>query len=298
MTGKVKYKSAGIVPGRLLNQFSMDENGKYFRIATTDTTNLTGSTINNLFVLDKDLNIVGSIIGLAKGETIYSVRFMGKRAYIVTYRQIDPLFAIDLSDPTDPKVLGKLKIPGYSDYLHPYDENHIIGFGQDTEITNSEWGTGTKITGMKMALFDVTDPTNPKELFSEKIGENGTYSELLNNHKALLFSKEKNIIAFPITISKEADDYMNELKFQGAIVYGLDLEKGFSLKGKIAHMEIKDGYEDYDYSKEVERIIYIKEAFYTLSKSLVKATNMDTMKQLDSLDIEYEENNTYYPYEY
>jgi len=277
------YVTAGSVPGEALNQFSMDEKDGYFRIATTDSDSWDSETnTNNLYVLNEKLEIVGRVEGLAKGEKIYSVRFMADRAYIVTFVETDPLFVIDLSDVTNPTVLGELKIPGYSKYLHPYDEKHIIGFGENTRT--NEYG-GVVTDGMKMALFDVSNPTKPKELYSVDIGEKGTYSELLNNHKALLFSKEKNIIAFPVSISEEVGNYRTKLKFQGAIVYGLDLEKGFNLKGTIAHQEIENGYIDYDYSKNVDRIIYINDSLYTLSESLIKATNMNTMEEQGTLEI-------------
>ena len=274
---KATYVNAGSVPGEVLNQFSMDEKDGYFRIATTDSDNWNSETnTNNLYVLNENLEIVGKVEDLAKGEKIYSVRFMGNRVYMVTFVETDPLFVIDLSDPTNPTVLGELKIPGYSKYLHPYDENHIIGFGENTKT--NEYG-GVVTDGMKMALFDVSNPTNPKELFAVDIGEKGTYSEILNNHKALLFSKEKNIIAFPVSISEQIGEYRTNLKFQGAIVYGLDLESGFNLRGTIAHQQIENGYIDYDYTKAVERIIYINDSLYTLSESLIKSTNMNTMEE-------------------
>jgi len=197
----------------------------------------------------------------------------------VTFVQVDPLFVIDLSDPTNPNVLGELKIPGYSKYLHPYDETHLIGFGEDTKVVNYGYGDIVTTDGMKMALFDVTDPNNPIELYSVKIGEKGTYSELLNNHKALLFSKEKNIIAFPISITEE--DY--QVTFQGAIVYGLDLENGFNLKGQIAHFDLEEDV--YSYRRAVERIIYIEDTLVTLSEELVKATDMNTMEETSKIEI-------------
>ena len=285
--GKVEYSDTGSVPGEVLNQFSMDENNGNFRIATTNSTNWMEETkTNNLYVLDENLKTVGSIENLAKGEKIYSVRFVGNKAYMVTFVQTDPLFVIDLSEPTNPILLGELKIPGYSKYLHPYDENHIIGFGENTETKEN----GSVITiGMKMALFDVTNPTSPKEMYSIDIGDRGTYSELLYNHKSLLFSKEKNIIAFPISISEEENNYRSNLKFQGAIVYGLDLENGFTLKGQIAHMQITDGYKDYDYTKQVERIIYINNNLYTLSKGIIKVTNMENMEEVETINLEIEE---------
>jgi len=126
---------------------------------------------------------------------------------MVTFKQIDPLFVIGLSNPTQPVVLGELKIPGYSEYLHPYDEGHIIGFGQET--TENQWG-GTVTDGFKMALFDVSDVNNPKQKFVEHIGDRGTYSELLRNHKALLFDKDKELLAFPISIQEKIDSSQYE----------------------------------------------------------------------------------------
>ena len=162
----VTYKAAGKVPGEILNQFSMDEDNEYFRIATTDYTR--NNSDNNIYVLDKNMEVVGKLENLAKGERIYSVRFMQNRAYMVTFVETDPLFVIDLKDPYNPQVLGELKIPGYSTYLHPYDETHIIGFGEETKV--NEYG-GVVTDGIKMALFDVTDPSNPKEMFKTNIGD-------------------------------------------------------------------------------------------------------------------------------
>lgn len=285
--GNVDYSAVGTVPGQPLNQFSMDESDSNFRIAVTDSTSWNQETnVNNLYVLNDKLEIIGSLEGLAEGERIYSVRFIGERAYMVTFVQVDPLFVIDLSKPESPVVLGELKVPGYSNYLHPYDENHLIGFGEDAE-TNKDGRTLS--TGMKMALFNVSDPNNPKELYSEKIGERGTHSEILYNHKSLLFSKEKNIIAFPITITEETSNYNNNLKFSGAIIYGLDLDKGFYLKGTIADQEIINGYRDYDYYKVIERIVYIKDTLFTLSKKLVKSVDMQTTKEKGQIEIELSE---------
>ena len=275
------FVKTGTVPGSVLNQFSMDEKDGYFRIATTDSTSWNDeSNTNNLYVLNENLEIVGKIEGLAPGERIYSVRFMGNRAYMVTFVQTDPLFVIDLSNPTNPKVLGELKIPGYSKYLHPYDETHLIGFGENTKVVNYGYGDQVITDGMKMSLFDVTDPENPTEMYSVNIGEEGTYSELLYNHKALLFSKEKNILAFPISIT--GDNY--EVVFQGAIVYGLSLDNGFELKGKISNTS--NNLDKYYSRNSVERIIYIKDTLYTLSKSLIKATDMNTMQPKGSLNLD------------
>ena len=274
------FAKAGDVPGSVLNQFSMDECNGYFRIATTDSTSWNSeSNTNNLYILNENLETIGKIEGLAKGERIYSVRFMGNRAYMVTFVETDPLFVIDLSNPTTPTVLGELKIPGYSKYLHPYDETHLIGIGEDTEVVNYGYGDRVVTNGMKMAMFDVTDPNNPQELYNVKIGEKGTYSELLYNHKALLFSKEKNIIAFPISITD--NDY--KVTFQGAIVYGVSLEKGFELKTKISNSATD--YDRYYSRNRVERIIYIKDTLFTLSNALIKAVDLNTFETKGSIEL-------------
>jgi inhibitor of cysteine peptidase len=202
--GKVDFKARGEVPGTILNQFSMDAYKENFRIATTkgNTWDDTNPSTNNVYILDTDMKTVGSLEGLAPGEKIYSTRFLGDRLYMVTYKQVDPLFAIDLKDPENPKVLGSLKIPGFSEYLHPYDENHIIGFGKET--VENDKGVVT-MEGMKMGMFDVTDVTKPVQKFVEVIGDRGTYSELLNNHKALLFDKDKELLAFPIQIMEKIE---------------------------------------------------------------------------------------------
>ncbi len=200
--GEMNFKARGEVPGSILNQFSMDQYNGYFRIATNkgNMWNDEDPAINNVYVLDSNMKTIGSLEGLAKGERIYSTRFVGNRLYMVTFKQVDPLFVIGLSNPAKPVVLGELKIPGFSEYIHPYDENNIIGFGQET--TENEWG-GTVTDGFKMALFDVSNPNNPKQKFVEHIGDRGTYSELLNNHKALLFDKTKELLAFPISIQEK-----------------------------------------------------------------------------------------------
>ena len=280
--GKISFKAEADVDGGINNQFSMDENNGYFRIATTigKTYNMDNSTSNSLYVLDENLKEVGRLDGIAKGEKIFSVRYAGDKAYVVTFKEIDPLFVIDLSNVRNPKILGELKIPGYSTYLHPYDETHLIGFGYDTKPNASN--TGTVNDGLKMSMFDITDFTNPKEMFTIKIGDNRTSSPLTNNHKALLFSKEKNLIAFPVT------SYSNEKSEYKAQVYDIDLNKGFTLRGEIEHKEDVATTQKYysNYKLNIDRIIYSNNIFYTLSKGLIKASNMDSLQEVSKLNIE------------
>jgi len=297
----VKFEAHGIVNGHLLNQFSMDEHEGMLRTATTigEQWNEAGApsvSRNNVYVLNADLEVVGSVADIAPGETIYSVRFMGKRAYMVTFKKIDPFFVIDLSNPRSPKILGALKIPGYSDYLHPYDENHIIGFGKDAvDDGKSDFAW---YQGMKIALFDVTDTKNPKQLFTTSIGDRGTQSPLLSDHKALLFDKERGLLAFPVQVLElnaeqkaKPDDgsaYGSPV-FQGAYVYDLSLSKGFTLRGKISHYSeedfLKSGSQWYGYGKDIERIVRIGDALFSISENVVKANALSTLREQGSVTI-------------
>ncbi|MDF2673229.1 MAG: secreted protein [Clostridiales bacterium] len=300
----IKCTGKGEVPGTTLNQFSMDESNGYFRVATTkgETWRSDENTSkNNLYVLDDNMGISGKIEDIAPGEMIYSVRFMGDRAYMVTFRTVDPLFVIDLKDPKNPKILGKLKIPGYSNYLHPYDENHIIGFGKDAvEVANKDEkgnvvGTSAYYLGMKIAIFDVTDVNNPIEEFKTTIGGRGTDSELLNNHRALLFSKEKNLLAFPVTVMEannnsslnKMPDY-GRFTFQGAYIYNIDLEKGMTLKGKVSHITEEDYLKSgdnwyYGSNKNVQRILYIGDVLYTISNNKLMAHDIKNINRLGEI---------------
>lgn len=292
--GQTEYKGKGEVPGAILNQFSMNEYKGYFRIATTMGEvwrRGENTSKNNLYVLDQALKVAGRIEDIAPGERIYSVRFMGDRAYMVTFKKVDPLFVIDLKDPKAPKILGALKIPGYSDYLHPYDENHIIGFGKDTV----EKGSMAYYQGMKLAVFDVSDVAHPKEKFKEIIGGRDTESELLHNHKALLFDREKNLLAFPVTVMEtEKVPGRDEIPygaftFQGAYVYNIDLIDGFKLKGKITHLTpeeySKAGQGWYESSRNINRVLYIGDTLYTLSGGMIKANDLNSLKEKNSLSI-------------
>ena len=162
--GSIEYLAKNKVRGTTINQFSLDEYNENLRVG------LETSDGSKVVVLDNKLNKIGETECLSKGEKMYSTRFLGERAYMVTYKNTDPLYVIDLSNPNEPKVLGKLKIPGYSTYLHPYDEHHLIGIGMQTKETiyrdsqGRVTSTSARITGMKMALFDVSDVNNPKQI--------------------------------------------------------------------------------------------------------------------------------------
>ena len=294
----IRFEATGEAPGTVLNQFSMSEYNGYFRIATTSghvsRTFAQATSTNNLYVLDMDLNVVGELEDLAPGETIYSVRFMGNRGYIVTFKNIDPLFVIDLTNPTAPTVLGSLKVTGYSGYLHPYDENHIIGIGKETEASDREdfaWYQGVKIS-----LFDVSDVSNPVEVAKYEIGDRGTDSPILTDHKALLFDKERNLLVIPVRVAEidpskypgEVPDWTyGEYVWQGACVFDISPD-GIALRGTITHLEdgadLKNNY--WLYSEYfVERSLYIDNVLYTVSDKLVKMNDLESLDLLNEIEL-------------
>ena len=305
--GTVTYNTKNKINGKTINQYSLDEQNGHLRIALYD------SNGSRVAIFDENLKQIGLSNYVAQGEKMYSSRFMGNKAYFVTYRTMDPLFVIDLSDETQPKTLGELHIPGYSTYLHPYDENHLIGIGMETEevINKNSSGkvisTSSRITGMKMALFDVTDVNKPIQLSQTVIGDRRTTSAILTNPKALLFSKEKQLIAIPVNnysedfeVSSSSDSYssiINSYKSynksyisEGYFVYKLNLQDGFKLKGVITHEASKkndktSSYYYYYNPSKLLRGLYINNNLYTVSEEAVKVNNLDTLELIDEIKI-------------
>ena len=286
---KIEYVAKGSVPGRLLNQFSMDQSEDRFRVATTTEyyTQYQGMVrANAVYVLDEQLNIVGGLDKIAPDESIFSSRFIGDRLYLVTFQQIDPFFVIDLSNDT-PKILGELKIPGFSNYLHPYDEEHIIGIGRDTkEIGNDR----VQQLGIKIALFNVADVNNPKVADDVIIGDTSTHSEALHNHKAFFFDKTRGVLSIPVNGNAEdlkeisnskmfAPDYN---RWSGFYVFDLDRSDGFNLKGTITHSDDDSRY----YGMGNARTFYIDEVLYTASDEYLKMNSFDNLEEINSIKLE------------
>ena len=208
---KLAYQDRGALPvatgtvnGRVLNQYSMGEYQGHLRVATTidrsfGVLGVDAESSNNLYVLGTSgtsLTVVGSVEGIAPGETIQSVRLIGPRGYLVTFRQIDPFFTLDLADPTDPRVVGELKVPGFSTFIVPMDENHLLTVVQYIPPPG-EFGPW----GVQLSIFDVTDFANPRLQANVIIGgDSGAWSEALSNPKALTYFAEENLVALPISI--------------------------------------------------------------------------------------------------
>lgn len=298
--GSLKYNNKTKEEGSTINQFSLDEYQNNLRVA------LSGNEGSRVVIFDENLKKIGSTEYLSKGERMYSTRFLGNKAYMVTYKNTDPLYAIDLSIPTSPKVLGELKIPGYSTYLHPYDENHLIGIGMETKekVYRDSFGkvkrTTAIITGMKMALFDVSDINNPIQISKTVIGDSRTTSAILTNHKALLFSKEKGILAIPVNkyesdfeINVNNEDNISDMESiytkynktytaEGYFVYNINLTDGFKLKGIIEHEKNTSIGYSYGESKLL-RGLWINDNLFTVSEDMIKVNKLDDLSLISEL---------------
>jgi uncharacterized secreted protein with C-terminal beta-propeller domain len=305
------FQAEGLVPGYIINQYSMDECNGYFRVATTTTSGswLNQNEQNNLYVLNRNLTVVGSLENMAPGERMYAARFMNDTCYLVTSNQTDPFFVIDLSNPQAPKVAGELQIPGYSSYLYPYDENHIIGLG---EVNDK----------LKLALFDVTDPNNPIEIANYTVAGNYSFSEALNDPHAFLFNLQKQLLIVPVTITNFEQTpiefnssaipvpatgasgtppvvsppivILNTEYWQGAYVFNLNLTSGFTLIGTVTHLNAtllnSQGFVNesstYDCQNDViTRSLYIGNTLYTVSNAEVVLTNLTDMTRIAQVNL-------------
>jgi inhibitor of cysteine peptidase len=270
------FEAKGSVAGYVLNQYSMDEHNGYFRVATT-------WQMNNVYVLNMNLSLVGKLENLAEGESIYSVRFMGNKGYVVTFRQTDPFFVIDLNNPTDPKVVGELKIPGYSSYLHPYDENHVIGLGKENNT-------------VKLSLFDVTNVNAPTETAKYIVNGEPADSQALQDPKAFLFDKQKELLVIPMSITQysyiditEEERARGEVSlqqsfWQGAYVFNLNLNNGFVLRGNVTHIEDNSEQKPPPYY-QINRALYIGNTLYTVSNERVQLNSLENLALIAEVDL-------------
>lgn len=262
--GMITGESAALVPGTITDTFAINEHGGHLRVLTTAWDNPNGDEQNHVTVLDSKMNIVGRIGGLAKGETIYSARFMGDIGYFVTYRNVDPLFSVDFSNPAEPKILGELKVTGFSEYLHFYGENRLLGIGWETDPNTSER------KGLKLSMFDIADPTDVKEV-SKTVVKNIDSFPGEYDYKALTVDPVKNVIGLATTTWGPQDTGYSYM------VFSYNEEKGFE-----NHLAYTFATEDYiRWSYENSRGVYVDDTFYLVAHGNIVAFDMkDGYKKL------------------
>lgn len=265
------YVASGSVDGYLLNQFAMDEHEGMLRVASTTAPNGWGggpeseSRISILAERGDRLVQVGMVDGLGKTEQIYSVRFMGDVGYVVTFRQTDPLYTVDLSDPGDPRVLGELKIPGYSAYLHPLGGSLIMGVGQDA----TEDGI---VRGTQVSVFDISELTDPKRLDTFTLSE-GTSSEVEYNHHAFLYWDGLAVIPVQQWWSNEKTEEV----FMGAVGLRVGDDGTLAEAGELVHPGGEG--EAWDGRSQILRSIVIEDSVYTISGKGVMKSSLDDLAE-------------------
>lgn len=270
--GKLKAVGQTKIDGTLKDTFSIDEYEGNLRLVTTvgstgdsgvmpivgfedaPTLDKEEKDSNSLYILDENLNKLGLIEGLAKDETVYSARFMGDTGYFVTFKQIDPLFSVDLSDPKNPKILGELKIPGFSDYLHPYGDNMLLGIGMEIDET------GTVVEGVKLSMFDISDPSDVKEV-DKYILKDCLSTNIAYDYKAALISKDRNLIGFA-GFEKEQHFY----------IFSYDEKAGF----KVLFDREMGGFEE-------TRGLYAGDTLYIVSGNAVESYSLKTFEKIDDI---------------
>jgi len=282
------YRGSGQVQGRLINTFAMDEHQGALRVATT----VGFMESNNLFVLqesleDEGLEVVGQITGLAANEDIRAVRFDGDRGFVVTFKKTDPLFTFDLSDPYQPRVLGELKIPGYSTYMHFMDANHLLTIGFDAD----DQGSFAWFQGVMLQIFDVTEMEAPTLMHKEIIGTRGSQSDATANHLAFNYFAARGLLALPMAICEGTEgggSYGTEMSFSGLLVYRVSVEDGFARIGGVDHGAGETDCNTWwtDPNTAVKRSIFMEDYVYSLSSGKLKVNHIaDLGRELVGLSL-------------
>jgi len=283
-TATASYAASGVIKGRALNQFALDEREGHLRVASTSGQVPASSVHSTLTVLaqrGETLEQVGLVDDLAPGEDIRAVRFDGDRGYVVTFKKTDPLFVLDLSRPAAPRVLAELKIPGFSTYIHKLDDRHLLTLGYDA----ADQGGFAWFTGVLLQIFDVTDPKAPRLAHKELIGTRGSSSAALTNHLAFTYFAPKDLLALPMTICEGGSGsgaYGTQMSFSGLLVYEATAAGGFSLRGKVDHPAAAGvGCSNWwtDARSQVERSVFMDEYVFSVSRSLIKVNAVKDLTQ-------------------
>lgn len=269
--GTAAYAGSGSVPGRVLNQFSMGEHERYFRIATTDSGVFApggqqAPSSSAVYVLGPDgdgLQVVGKVEGIAPGESLYAARFIGTRGFLVTFKKIDPLFTLDLADPANPVIVGELKVPGYSEYLHMLDDNHLLAVGKDAD----DMGSFAWFQGVQLSLFDISAFDKPALKDKQVLGTRGTESEALWNHKAFNHYPSLEALAIPVELYEggTGGSEYGEHTFSGVYVFHVNAEEGIDLLGRVATADAAS------YGMGWCRTVFIGQTLYAVTGSGIHA---------------------------
>jgi hypothetical protein len=282
------YEASGIVKGRVLNQFALDEHEGHLRLATTTGHAPDAKSHSTMSILERKGNslvLTGKVDNIAPSEDIRSVRFDGSRGFVVTFKKTDPLYVFDLGDPNAPRISGELKIPGFSTYMHMMDASHLLTIGYDA----ADQGSFAWFQGVMLQVFDVSDMNNPQLAHKELIGTRGSSSEALADHLAFNYYAPKNILALPMTICEGGDGlsgYGTNMTFSGLIVYDVTAAGGFSKRGQVSHPTdtAGNGYSSTgcsnwwaNASSEVKRSVIMDDVVFSISDRRVKANNLDNL---------------------
>ncbi len=249
--GELQAEASGLVGGYIHDSFCIDEYKGYLRVITTE------KETNSVYVLDEKMKKVGSIEGLAEDERVYSARLMGDVGYFVTYRETDPLFSVDFSDPKKPEIIGELKIPGFSEYLHFYGEDLLLGIGMDVDED------GFTTNGVKLSMFDISDNTDVKEV-QKYVMKNVYSADVMYDYRAALIDRKKNIIGFSAN-SGDGESYY---------VFSYDEKNGFEcLMDETVN---GNGY-------QTARGVYIDTVLYVVKGNIIEAYSMEDYKKVDDI---------------
>jgi hypothetical protein len=265
------YTASGKVGGFVLDQFSLSEHAGVLRVATTSEPPGGGEDAESQVVVlrrrGSTLEEVGRVGGLGRGERIQAVRFIGDLGYVVTYRQVDPLYTVDLSNPTIPTVRGELKILGYSAYLHPVGERLLLGVGVDADDAGARLGT-------QVSLFDVSDPAHPRRLHQAVVAD--AFSEVEFDHRAFLWWAPLGRAVLPLHVFSDDERTGATDGFIGVVGFDVDAGAGIREAGRVTHAEGRDGA-DFWSTPSIRRSVVIGDVLYTVSERGVKASDLTTM---------------------
>ena len=292
--GMVTVAAAGVVPGSVLNQFSLDEYNGYFRVATGRFAVVGGSPTrsDDVYVLNMNMSQVSALKNIAPGENIYAVRFVGSLGYVVTFEQIDPLFVISFKDVTNPTILSALKVSGYSDYLHPLPGGYLIGVGKDA--VPSSMDNVAFYTGLKLSLFKVYDNGSSTQVSKLVIGDRGTDSPVLNDHLAFTFDSTRNVTVIPLmlyvvsgnqTTCSGCPPPYGDPVWQGVYVIKVT-DTGFTILGKVSQYPAGQNFGDSpNDSLQIDRSVVIGDYLYTVSQGEVMVSTMSTFSTVATLQL-------------